>query len=212
VSDHRPPSGAAGDLDILGALSASDRVTIAAVTVGGGGLAFALLQPPTALAALMFAGLAVTVAAADARLMLIPNILSLALFIAGLAATTLIAAFQPDPLGLSDPWLATLALGVAGAIIGAAVLTALRWLWFRARGVEAIGFGDVKLAGALGAWLGPIDLFHAFLVAALAGLALVVVGRQFGVAAIAARDPNARLPFAALLAPAAWLVFVLVRM
>jgi hypothetical protein len=39
-----------------------------------------------------------------------------------------------------------------------------------------------------------------------------VVGRQLGVAAIAARDPNARLPFAALLAPAAWLVFVLVRM
>ena len=212
MSEQRPPSGAAGDLDILGALSASDRLTIAVVTVGAGVLVFALLEPATALAALMFAGLAVTVAAADARLMLIPNILSLALFAGGLAATTLVAAFRPDPLGLSDPWLTTLALGVAGAIVGAAVLAALRWAWLKARGVEAIGFGDVKLAGALGAWLGPIDLFYAFLVAALAGLALVAVGRALRIAAISANDPRARLPFAALPAPAAWLVFVLVRM
>jgi leader peptidase (prepilin peptidase) / N-methyltransferase len=43
---------------------------------------------------------------------------------------------------------------VAGAVAGAAVLAALSWGYFRLRGREGLGLGDVKLMAAAGAWVG----------------------------------------------------------
>jgi leader peptidase (prepilin peptidase)/N-methyltransferase len=47
---------------------------------------------------------------------------------------------------------------VAGAVAGAAVLAALSWGYFRLRGREGLGLGDVKLMAAAGAWVGVAGL------------------------------------------------------
>jgi leader peptidase (prepilin peptidase)/N-methyltransferase len=43
---------------------------------------------------------------------------------------------------------------MAGAAAGAALLAALSWVYFRLRGREGLGLGDVKLMAAAGAWVG----------------------------------------------------------
>lgn len=190
----------AEDRDILRALRPGDWLVVAAVTVVCGVAGIVLLGPLVGGAALVFGGLAVTVAACDARVQLVPDVLSLALALAGLGFALALA--RP-----ADLWPA-MAASIAGAALGGLILFALRWLWFRSRGVEAIGLGDVKLAAAIGIWLGPFDIPYAILVAAITGIVLATIGEHLGRSVAA----DGRLPFAALLAPAAWLTFVLVRL
>lgn len=65
---------------------------------------------------------------------------------------------------------------VCGAAIGAFFIYAVGEIYFRARGVEGMGFGDVKLMAMIGAFLGPkLTLFTIFMGA--------IVGTIFGVAA-----------------------------
>lgn len=54
----------------------------------------------------------------------------------------------------------------AGAAAGAALLLAMRWIWSRWRGVEAIGLGDVKLLAIAGFWVGIGDLALVILIGA----------------------------------------------
>lgn len=86
---------------------------------------------------------------------------------------------------------ALLALG-SGALCGAA-LWAVREGYYRLRGHDGLGLGDVKLAAAAGILIGPAGFALALFAAALAGLAVALV-RQSG--------RGARLPLGALLAPA----------
>jgi leader peptidase (prepilin peptidase) / N-methyltransferase len=66
-----------------------------------------------------------------------------------------------------------------GAAIGASFIYAVGEIYFRARGVEGMGFGDVKLMGMVGAFLGPkLTLFTIFMGA--------IVGTIFGVTAMLA--------------------------
>lgn len=63
--------------------------------------------------------------------------------------------------------------GVTGMLAGLGLLVVL-WL------IGAMGAGDVKLASALGAWLGPQMIFHAVLAGGLLGgvLAVAVIARR----------------------------------
>lgn len=64
---------------------------------------------------------------------------------------------------------------VAGAAAGAGLLLGLRWIWLRWRGVEAVGFGDVKLLAIAGYWVGLGDLALLLLIGA-GGTLIVAVG------------------------------------
>jgi leader peptidase (prepilin peptidase) / N-methyltransferase len=71
-------------------------------------------------------------------------------------------------------------------------------------GRECLGFGDVKLSGALAVWLDAYDLLITVELACFAALALV------GIAYLRDREaqPNGVIPFGAFLAPAGWLVYL----
>lgn len=122
-------------------------------------------------ALLWCAAAAVLLAAAliDWDTTLLPDVLTLPLLWAGLAA----AALGGLP-GLS------LAQSVAGAAAGYLSLWSVYWLFKLTTGKEGMGFGDFKLLAALGAWLGwqailPIVL-GASVLGALVGLAMKATG------------------------------------
>jgi leader peptidase (prepilin peptidase)/N-methyltransferase len=68
-----------------------------------------------------------------------------------------------------------LAEALFGAGLGYCIFALLRLGWRRWRGHDGIGGGDVHLAAAMGAWLGPYDFPVAVLVASLVALAAATV-------------------------------------
>lgn len=98
----------------------------------------------------------------------------------------------PDDLTLPLLWLGLLFnLGghftdlpsaVTGAMAGYLALWSVYWLFKLATGKEGMGYGDFKLLGAIGAWLGwqvlPLTILLSSLVGALVGIALIVFARH----------------------------------
>lgn len=132
-----------------------------------------------------------------------------------LGAVDLAAFWLPDVLTAS---LAAVALagGVAGfgpnltaRLIGGAAGFGVLWLvaalYRRLRGRIGLGGGDPKLFGAIGLWLGWRALPQVLLVAAVTGLAIVLVMALIG-RRVTATD---RLPLGTLLAGAAFLCWAL---
>jgi leader peptidase (prepilin peptidase)/N-methyltransferase len=108
-----------------------------------------------------------------------------------------------------------IAFGAAGAapfpndrLIGGAAGFLSLWLIGRAyrlvRHRDGLGGGDPKLFGAIGAWLGWAALPHVLLLAGLAGVASLMLAWARGEAVSA----TTRLPLGALLAVAAWPVWL----
>lgn len=91
-----------------------------------------------------------------------------------------------------------------GAVAGAFVFWAIGAAWRRWRGVEALGLGDAKLLGALGAWMGWEALPLIVLAGSLASLAGVGLSRLRG-SEIAAGDA---IPFGPGLAFGGYVVFL----
>jgi len=73
----------------------------------------------------------------------------------------------------------SLADSLLGAAIGASFIYGAGYLYLRVRGVEGMGFGDVKLMGLIGAFLGPrltvLTLFAASMAGALFGVSTMLV-------------------------------------
>ncbi len=90
---------------------------------------------------------------------------------------------------------ASLPDAVIGAIAGYLSLWTIYWLFKLIRGKEGMGYGDFKLLGALGAWLGwqalPVIVLLSSVVGALIGIALIV---------FKGRDHNIPLAFGPFLA------------
>jgi prepilin peptidase CpaA len=117
--------------------------------------------------------LVLAAAAWDLRLRRIPNGLVLPFLAAGVLA------------GAADRGF----LGIAGALGGVALAAILFGpLWW----AGGLGLGDVKLAAAVGAWLGPCGLVWALLAAGMAG----------GIWAVAATFRNGKAAVAIPYAPA----------
>lgn len=96
--------------------------------------------------------------------------------------------------------LASAGRAVLGAVLCGGAFLLLREGFYRLRGVDGLGLGDVKLAAAGGIWLGWESFAVAVLAAAAAALAVVVL--QVLRAGTWRREQ--RLAFGAFLAPAIW--------
>lgn len=105
---------------------------------------------------IMITATAAVIVVVDLRHQLVPNVAVAALCILGLVRC-LMTAGPP-----AVTWLVLLTSGLGAA----AVLYLLRSLLQRAVGVEPLGLGDVKLAGAAGIWVGLAALPTLFFVAA----------------------------------------------
>jgi leader peptidase (prepilin peptidase)/N-methyltransferase len=148
---------------------------------------------PIGAAGAIFGWLLLTLAALDIAEFWLPNALTGALGLAGIA-TGFIA--PPD-------WRERLIGGLAG--FGS--LWLIGWGYRRLRGREGLGGGDPKLLGAIGLWLGWRMLPFVLVLASMVGLGIALTAAIRG-KPMAATD---RLPFGALMAIAAyplWLVMI----
>lgn len=104
----------------------------------------------------------------------------------------------------------SIALGhaIVSLIVCGGVFYLLRETYFRWRGVEGLGFGDVKLAATGGVWLGW-EAFPAAVTLAAVGAIVWIAGT----AALKRGWPRDRkIPFGAFLAPAIWVCWILARL
>ncbi|MCO6441433.1 MAG: prepilin peptidase [Nitrococcus mobilis] len=116
----------------------------------------------------------------------------------------------PDDLTLSALWLGLLlslvpvfvpaATAIVGAVVGYLALWSVYHLFRWLTGKQGMGYGDFKLLGMLGAWLGwqalPLIVVLASIVGAAVGIALIAgLGRH--------RDQP--IPFGPFLAAAGWI-------
>jgi leader peptidase (prepilin peptidase)/N-methyltransferase len=178
---------------------AGRRRTLWAALAGAlaGGLAgFALPLTLHIAASAALAGSMAAVAAEDLERMRVPDT-----FNALAAAAGLVAALA-EPGSAAG---ATAAFGGAalGAVLCGGALYLVREGFYRLRGFDGLGFGDVKLGATGGVWLG-FELFpFAILLAAFGALAWLGARtwKDGGWA------PDRRIPFAAFLAPAIWAVW-----
>ncbi|HSF94352.1 MAG TPA: A24 family peptidase [Thermohalobaculum sp.] len=120
----------------------------------------------------------------DRRHMILPDVLTLPLIPAGLA----VAAFTPG---------GGIAHHLIGVAAGAACLGAVAWAYWRFRGREGLGLGDVKLFAAAGAWVGWPGLPSVLLIGAATGLAAACFRRR-PEAVARADEPLAFGPYLAL--------------
>jgi leader peptidase (prepilin peptidase) / N-methyltransferase len=107
----------------------------------------------------------VLIALVDLRALRIPDQLSLPLI----------------PLGLFTAWWMApdqLANHAAAVLVGGGGLYALQLAYRRWRGFDGLGFGDVKLTAAAGAWVGLETLPHVLLLASLAGIVSAALFRR----------------------------------
>jgi leader peptidase (prepilin peptidase)/N-methyltransferase len=143
----------------------------------------------------------------------------LALLMAAIAATDARYFVIPDTLNIAALALALVEVGIhqeiAAEAIGWAIIRGvvlsllflgLRLAYRRLRNRDGIGLGDVKLAGAAGAWLSWQAIPIAIEIAALAALGAYTIHRYACGRALRA---GSRLPFGLFFAPAIWLTWFL---
>jgi leader peptidase (prepilin peptidase)/N-methyltransferase len=122
---------------------------------------------------------------------LLPDAITLTGLLAFLAA----AWFNPF---LGEPGLQRIWMALSGAVLGGGFLWSVGALYQRVRGVEAMGFGDVKMMAFVGAAAGPQGVLFTIFGGSVAG---AVVG--LGLMTVQGRDMKSTLPFGCFLAPAA---------
>jgi len=148
-------------------------------------------------AALFFTWALVALTVIDLDHQILPDVITLPLLWLGLLASLAWheALLPPMP---TDPGSAIL-----GAAAGYVLLWSVYWAFKLLTGKEGMGYGDFKLFGALGGWMGwqmlPMILLFSAFAGAVVGLALV---------AFRGRDRNVPIPFGPYLAAAGWIALM----
>jgi leader peptidase (prepilin peptidase)/N-methyltransferase len=105
--------------------------------------------------------------------------------------------------GLAPPIPTDPQSAILGAVAGYLSLWSVYWAVRLLTGKEGMGYGDFKLFGALGAWLGwqmlPLVLLLSAFTGAVVGIALI---------AVRGRDRNIPIPFGPYLAAAGWIAMM----
>ena len=143
----------------------SMRQHMDAVLIGGLGLATLTLvfdQSVQLALAATFSFAVLTLALIDARIYMLPDLITLPLLWLGLLVNTL-------------GFFAAIADAVLGAVAGYLSLWTIYWLFKLLRNKEGMGYGDFKLSAAIGAWLGWQAMPSVVLVAALTALCTAAV-------------------------------------
>jgi leader peptidase (prepilin peptidase)/N-methyltransferase len=121
-----------------------------------------------ALAGYLFGASLLTLACIDAETGLLPDVITIPMIAAGLAIN-LAGVFT------------TFRAAVIGAVLGYAVLVVVLYAARAIGGRDGLGFGDLKLFAAIGAWFGVASVSQVFLVsfvlAAAHGVLLVMRGK-----------------------------------
>lgn len=107
---------------------------------------------------LAFAAALVALFAIDLEHRILPNVITLPGTVLGFVAS----------LFVGPGWIASL----AGILLGGGLLWAVAEAYYRWRGIEGLGFGDVKMLGMIGAVLGWQQVLVTMLIASLVGSAV----------------------------------------
>jgi len=143
-----------------------------------------------ALAALLFTWTLVPLFMIDFDHQLLPDSITLPLLWAGLLLSP--AQVFVDPV-----------TSITGAAAGYLSLWSIYHLFRLVTGKEGMGYGDFKLLGAIGAWVGwqalPVVILFSSVVGAAIGIGLII---------LKGRDHNQPMPFGPFLAAAGWLTLL----
>jgi leader peptidase (prepilin peptidase)/N-methyltransferase len=137
------------------------------------------------------AAVALIVAIADLERFEIPDAASGLMFVLGLAWVLV----SPE----ADYW--TLLDAVVRSGVAAGLLYGVRAIYYRVRGFEGLGLGDVTLAAAGAPWLSWTFLPLALLIAVSAAILLIAFQIMIKTNRI---ELNSAIPLGAFLAPAIW--------
>ena len=156
-----------------------------------------------------FAALLIVLVFTDFRERILPDVINFVGFGLGLLLSLFTPSLDGTALWLSGRWFdfapPAPVLSLIDALLGAALGAGVLWLiaegYFRLRGKEGMGFGDVKMMLMAGAFLGWKRTLLTMLVGSL-------IGSFLGIAFILARraDSEYELPFGSFLGMAALLV------
>jgi len=128
---------------------------------------------------------------------ILPDIITLPLLWSGLLLSL---AWHPE---LRPPTPVDPASAIVGAAAGYLSLWLVYWAFKLATGKEGMGYGDFKLFGAFGAWMGWQMLPLIILASAFAGAVIGIV-----LIAVRGRDRNIPIPFGPYLAAAGWIALM----
>ena len=149
------------------------------------------------LAALAFTWALVALTMIDLDHQVLPDIITLPLLWLGLLLSL---AWHPS---LQPPVPVGPVSAIIGAVAGYLSLWLVYWAFKLATGKEGMGYGDFKLFGAFGAWMGwqmlPLIILLSAFSGAVIGIALI---------AVRGRDRNIPIPFGPYLAAAGWIALM----
>ncbi|MBK6349918.1 MAG: prepilin peptidase [Proteobacteria bacterium] len=149
------------------------------------------------LAALLFTWALISLTVIDLDHTLLPDVITIPLLWLGLLLSLSWHA------GLAAPAPTDPSSAILGAVCGYLILWTVYWAFKLITGKDGMGYGDFKLLGALGAWMGwqmlPLILLLSAFAGAVIGIALIV---------LRGRDRNVPIPFGPYLAAAGWIALL----
>lgn len=160
---------------------------------------------PEAFKAALFCSMVLALIFTDLEHYILPDEITLGGLGLGLGLSVLIAV-PPSLVALfwmlrdepPAPWLASLSESLAGAALFGGMLWTMRELYYRIRGIDGLGMGDVKMAAMMGAFWGVGPTLMILLLGSLGGSLLGGALILFG-----GKKWNYELPFGSYLGAAA---------